>query len=158
MHTQISRRSLLLAAAAAPLATPLLAKQSPRWHDQGEGLAASGRDVVAYFGLSSRSDGVMGRSEFSTEHKGITFHFASGDNLETFLGAPDQYAPRYGGHCAFAMARDYFADGDPDAWTVHEDALYLNYSKLIRTRWLVSRDRDIRRGNVNWQEHFPGEV
>jgi len=70
-------------------------------------LASVARDVVAYFGLS-RGDGVMGSEEFATMHKGTTFHFANAENLATFQGDPDKYAPRFGGYCAFAMSSGYF--------------------------------------------------
>lgn len=157
MH--ISRRTLLITSAAA-LATPSLlsAAPGPRWYDAGAGLAASGRDVVEYFALSSRADGVMGAPEFSATHKGITFHFKDAANLATFEANPDQYVPRFGGHCAFAMARGYFASGDPDAWTVHEGELFLNVSKIIRARWLLAKQREIANGKTNWEGFYPGEV
>lgn len=155
----ISRRALVLSAACLAV-TPRLsfAESGPRWYDAGAGLAASGRDVVAYFDLGSREDGVMGTPEFSAEYKGITFHFADAQNLATFQNDPIKFAPRFGGHCAFAMSRNYFASGDPDAWTVHEDALYLNVSKTIRARWLLRRSANITSGRENWSNYYPGEL
>lgn len=156
----LSRRTLMLSAAATvALPLPAFAADGPRWYDAGQGLAASGRDVVAYFSLSSkRADGVLGSADFSTMHKGTTFQFASAENLATFQSNPDKYAPRYGGHCAFAMSRNYFASGDPDAWTIHEGALFLNVSKLIRTRWALNITSNVASGNTNWNGHYPGEV
>ncbi|MEP5155164.1 YHS domain-containing (seleno)protein [Planktotalea sp.] len=152
---KLSRRSFTLLAASS-IAMPAFAASDPRWYFGGENIAASGADVVAYFGLT-RGDAVMGNAAFSTEHKGTTFHFANAENLETFKSDPDKYAPRYGGYCAFAMSRGYFASADPDAWTVHDGALYLNYSKTIRARWAVSRSSNIETGNENWVGFYPGE-
>ena len=135
---------------------PAFAASEPRWYDNGDDLAASGRDVVAYFSLGS-GDGVLGSAEFMAEHKGTTFHFANAENLATFLGDPDTYAPRFGGYCAFAMSKGYFASADPDAWTVHEGALYLNFSKTVRARWALRRDSRIEAGDKNWMGHYPGE-
>lgn len=150
-------RRHFLALSAAGFAMPAFAASEPRWYDTGTGLAASGRDVVAYFSLEG-GDGVVGSKEFSAMHKGTMFHFASAENLATFEGDPDKYAPRYGGYCAFAMSRGYFASGDPDAWTVHEGALYLNVSKTIRARWALRRAANIEAGNGHWDGFFPGEL
>jgi len=151
----LTRRSFT-ALVAASFAMPAFAATEPRWYNNGSDLAASGRDVVAYFSLGS-GDGVLGSAEFATEHKGTTFHFANAENLATFLTDPDKYAPRFGGYCAFAMSSGYFASGDPDAWTVHEDALYLNVSKTIRARWALRRASHIASGDEKWMGYFPGE-
>lgn len=152
----LSRRSFALLVSSS-IAMPAFAATEPRWYNAGDDLAASGRDVVAYFSLDS-GDGVMGSAEFSMEHKGTTFQFASAENLATFQSDPDKYAPRYGGYCAFAMSRGYFASGDPDAWSVHEGALYLNVSKTIRARWALRRAANIEAGDKNWAGFFPGEM
>ncbi len=152
----LSRRSFALLVSSS-IAMPAFAATEPRWYNAGDDLAASGRDVVAYFSLDS-GDGVMGSAEFSMEHKGTTFQFASAENLATFQSDPDRYAPRYGGYCAFAMSRGYFASGDPDAWSVHEGALYLNVSKTIRARWALRRAANIEAGDKNWAGFFPGEM
>jgi hypothetical protein len=55
------------------------------------------------------------------------------------------------------MSSGYFAPGDPDAWTVHDGALYLNVSKTIRARWALRRSSHIASGDKNWMTHFPGE-
>lgn len=150
-----NRRSFILLAGAS-LAMPAFAASEPRWYNDGGDLAASGRDVVAYFSLSS-GDGIKGSAEFSAMHKGTTFHFANAENLATFQSDPDAYAPRFGGYCAFAMSRGYFAPGDADAWTVHDGALYLNVSKAIRARWALRRAANITAGDKNWMGYFPGE-
>jgi YHS domain-containing protein len=151
----LTRRSFIALSVSA-LALPLSAATEPRWYNAGNNLGASGRDVVAYFGLGNE-DGVMGSADFMAEHKGTVFYFANAENLATFQGDPDKYAPRFGGYCAFAMSRGYFASGDPDAWTVHDGALYLNVSKTIRARWALRRSANITAGAGHWAGFFPGE-
>lgn len=151
----LSRRSFTLLAVSS-LALPAFAASEPRWYTDGRNIAASGRDVVAYFGLNG-GDGVIGDAAFAALHKGTTFHFANAENLAAFQSDPDKYAPRFGGYCAFAMSRGYFAPGDPDAWSVHDGALYLNVSKTIRARWALRREANIEAGNDHWAGFFPGE-
>lgn len=153
---KLSRRSFTFLAASS-FAMPAFAQSEPRWYSAGKNIAASGRDVVAYFTLGNE-DGVLGSEDYAAEHKGTLFYFSNAENLETFQADPDTYAPRYGGYCAFAMSRGYFAPGDPDAWTVHDGALYLNVSKTIRARWALRRTANIEAGNGHWSGFFPGEL
>ena len=155
--TRRSFTTLAVASFATSLAMPAFATTEPRWYSKGDNLVAGGRDVVAYFSLDG-GDGVLGSDAFMAEHKGSVFQFANAGNLATFQGDPDKYAPRFGGYCAFAMSRGYFASGDPDAWSVHEGALYLNVSKTIRARWALRRAANIKAGNGHWDGFFPGEV
>ena len=144
----LSRRSFTLLVASS-FAMPAFAASEARWFNDGGDLAAGGRDVVAYFSLDS-GDGIKGSAEFMAEHKGTTFHFANAENLATFQSDPDKYAPRFGGYCAFAMSKGYFAPGDPNAWTVFEDKLYLNFSTDVRAIWQQDKPGNIAKANANW--------
>ena len=50
--------------------------------------------------------------------------------------SPRRYLPQYGGFCAFGVAGGYKADIDPEAFSLVDGKLYLNYSKSIRAKWL----------------------
>ncbi len=63
---------------------------------------------------------------------------------------PDQYAPQYGGYCAFGMSHGYAAPIDPKAWTVVEGKLYLNYSFDVRREWNKNIPGFISKANQNW--------
>ncbi|MEL7344100.1 MAG: YHS domain-containing (seleno)protein [Pseudomonadota bacterium] len=145
----LTRRTLLFAAAAAPavavLATRAAAAEPPVFSRKG--AAINGYDPVAYF-----TDGapVEGSAEFSTEWNGTTWQFANAQNLASFEADPESFAPQFGGYCAYAVARGYTASTDPDAWTVHNGKLYLNFSKGIRRRWLRDIDGEIANGEANW--------
>ena len=149
----LSRRMTLgLLAAAAPaalLATrPALAMEPPVYAT--DGVAIGGADPVAYFGLGEDDDPVIGSAEFATEWNGATWHFASADNRDTFIADPEAYAPAYGGYCAFAAARGYVAETIPEAWSVVDGRLFLNFNRRIRRRWLREIPDAIVTADGNW--------
>lgn len=154
---KISRREFGALAIATLVAKPAFAMTNPRWYDDGSGLAVGGHDIVAYFDLDEDADAVMGDVQFQTQYKGGTFQFASEANRDRFEMNPEHYIHRFGGHCAFAMSKGSFAKGDPNAWTIYNGVLYLNFNKDVRTRWKADIDANIERADSNWAGFFPGE-
>ena len=123
---------------------PALAKEPVFTTREG---AIRGYDPVAYF---SEGKPVEGLPEFSHEWNGAQWLFASADNLETFKQGPEQYAPQYGGYCAYAVANGYTAKTEPEAWTIVDDKLYLNYSLGVRKKWAKDIPGHIKKANDNW--------
>jgi YHS domain-containing protein len=121
-------------------------------HVDGDGVAAQGADVVAYYSLDTGESAVEGNQQFSSVWRGATWLFASEENLETFNTDPERYAPQYGGYCAWAMARDKLATIDPDRWDLSDGKLYLNYSTKTRNDWLENQAEDILQANGYWLE------
>ena len=81
-----TRRTFLIATAAAPLAlaaVPAFAAEPPVF--QNNGLAINGYDPVAYF---TESKPVEGSAEFTSQHEGATFQFASAENKAMFDADP----------------------------------------------------------------------
>lgn len=113
------------------------------------GLAAEGYDVVAYF-----TDGkpVKGEKQFKVVQDGATYLFASEDHRVLFEENPEKYLPAYGGYCAWAVAQGDTAGIDPEAWTIYQGRLYLNYSKKIRAKWEKDKDDNISKADANWPE------
>src|SRR5688500_7266928 len=111
------------------------------------GLALKGYDPVAYF-----TDGkpVEGKAEFTARHDGATYRFASAANRDAFVAAPAKYAPQYGGYCAFGTASGYKAPIEPDAWTVVDGKLYLNYNRSVRSKWSSDIPGYIRKADAQW--------
>ena len=148
----LTRRSFLITSLAAPaaglLATPALA-MSPRIFNT-DGVAIRGYDAVAYF---KESNDVEGSADFAVLWKGVEWRFANAENLADFEANPERWAPQYGGYCAFAMAHDAIAPTAANAWTVHNDKLYLNANRAVRTRWALSKDRFIEQADANWPHH-----
>lgn len=125
--------ALLLAFAVLLLAGVLFAAGTARAQVYSyDGVALGGTDPVAYF---TEDKPVEGSSEFAAEHADATWHFASAANRELFLANPEKYAPQYGGYCAYAAAQGAKAKTVPEAWTIHDGKLYLNYSLGVRDRW-----------------------
>ncbi|MBI4185064.1 MAG: YHS domain-containing protein [Proteobacteria bacterium] len=110
-------------------------------------LAIEGADAVAYF---TERRPVKGDSRYEFAWMGATWRFASAANRDAFAAAPDRYAPQYGGYCAWAIANGYTASIDPEAWTVHDGKLYLNYSKSVRAQWAEDIPGNVRKGDSNW--------
>ena len=103
--------------------------------------------------LRSSLDGAphsKGDTDHSSTWNGATWRFASADNKAAFDANPDAYAPQYGGYCAYAVANGYTAKTDPDAWSIVDGKLYLNYSRRVRTRWLEDVPGNIAKGDANW--------
>lgn len=147
-----TKRAFLTALAAGGAAALFLrpaTAQEGRWYEN-DGYAADGADVVAYFGLDDRDDGVRGSDEHVTDWNGARWRFANAANLAAFEADPERYAPQFGGYCAYAVSRGYTAHGDRNAWTVHDGKLYLNFNKSVRRRWLRDIGGNITKGRDNW--------
>ncbi|MBC7005397.1 YHS domain-containing protein [Photobacterium sp. BZF1] len=110
-------------------------------------LAIKGYDPVAYF---TEQQAKLGKSDYSATYKGATYHFASKDNQERFEANPTEYAPQYGGYCAFGVAMNKKFDTDPEAWKVVDGKLYLNLDKSVQKRWLEDTAGYIVSADSNW--------
>ena len=109
--------------------------------------AIRGYDAVAYF---TQGQAVKGLEKFTYPWRGATWRFASAENRDHFAASPENYAPRYGGYCAYAVAQGSTASIDPAAWSIAEGKLYLNYSLGVRERWKEDAPGNIRKADANW--------
>ncbi|MEM7042977.1 MAG: YHS domain-containing (seleno)protein [Pseudomonadota bacterium] len=112
-----------------------------------KGYAVHGYDVVAYF---TKGQPTEGSDEFQATHDGATYRFASAEHRDAFNADPAKYAPQYGGYCAFGTAMGRKFDGDPHAWKLVDDKLYLNLNKGVQERWLTDVPGFIRGAENNW--------
>ncbi len=112
-----------------------------------EGVAINGYDPVAYF---LAGDSVAGSRDFSLDWRGAKWLFSSQENRDLFEAGPEDYAPQYGGYCAFAVAYGSTASTDPAAWSIHKGKLYLNFSLGVRERWRQDPDKFIELADANW--------
>ena len=147
----IARRQFL-ALSAATAAVPLLGTAGPAFaatppvYSEG-GIAVDGTDPVAYF---TEGAPIPGNPSFTHDWNGATWQFVTGPNRDAFAADPGRYAPAFGGYCAWAVSRGYTAPTAPEAWTIHDGTLYLNYSRRIRRRWERDIPGNIMRGRANW--------
>jgi len=95
---------------------------------------------------------VEGNAEFTHQWRGATWRFASAENRDRFIAAPERYAPQYGGYCSWAVSHGYTANGDPKAWKVVDGKLYLNYNDAVKKKWEEGEREYIEQGDHNWSE------
>ena len=133
--------------AAALLVVSLQALAAGETNVDSSGLALKGYDPVAYF--TDRKP-VEGKAEFTAKHAGATYRFSSAANRDAFAAAPQKYVPQYGGYCAFGTASGYKAPIEPDAWTVVDGRLYLNYSQSVRRQWQADIPGYLRKADAQW--------
>jgi YHS domain-containing protein len=112
-----------------------------------EGDAINRYDAVAYF---TEGKAVPGETVFTFQWKDARWFFASQKNLDAFKKDPEKYAPQFGGYCAYGMSRGYKAQTSPDAWTVVDGKLYLNYNVEVRELWNKDQPAMINKANANW--------
>jgi YHS domain-containing protein len=126
-------------------ALPAAAQKAEIFADGG--AAIRGYDPVAYF---TEQKPVKGSEKFTHSWKGATWRFSSAANRDRFAAEPEKYAPRYGGYCAYGVAGGYTVSIDPEAWSLVEGKLYLNYSTGVRRDWLKDTTGYIRKAEANW--------
>ncbi|MEL6471046.1 MAG: YHS domain-containing (seleno)protein [Cyanobacteria bacterium J06623_4] len=118
-----------------------------RYFVDDAGLAIRGTDPVAYF---TEGAAISGRPEFAYSWRNATWQFASAENRDLFAANPEQYAPQYGGFCAWAVSEGYTASIDPEAWRIVDGRLYLNYSQGVQRQWEQDIPGNISRADANW--------
>jgi YHS domain-containing protein len=142
-------RKYLVAVTVLPLvlATALLGQKAPTVYTIKGDLALSGYDAVSYF-----KDGkpAKGKPEFSYQWMDATWRFSSAENLDAFKTKPEKYAPQYGGYCAFGTSQGHLVSGDPQAWKIVDNKLYLNYNKDVLGFWLQDVPGNIQKADENW--------
>ncbi len=112
-----------------------------------DGVAIHGYDAVAYF---TQSKPVKGESKFSFKWNGANWYFASQQDLDLFKANPAKYAPQYGGYCAYGVSQEHKAPTKPEAWTIVNGKLYLNYNNDVRATWQKGQSSYIIKADENW--------
>jgi len=144
-----TRRHLLTFAVAAPAVAafaPRALAATPEVYAEG-GIAVDGSDVVAYF---AQKGPVAGDPAITFDYMGATWQFSTGENRDLFAADPASYAPQYGGYCAYAVSQGYTASTVPEAWSVVDGKLYLNFSTGVRRRWSRDIPGHIAMADANW--------
>lgn len=114
-----------------------------------EGVALRGYDPVSYFTEGEPRPGLPAHSYV---HEGSKFLFASAENQRLFAKNPDQYAPQFGGYCAYGTAQGYKVSTQPDAFAVVDGKLYLNYNREVTKIWQQDVPGNIARAEEKWPE------
>jgi YHS domain-containing protein len=120
--------------------------QTTQYNNQN-GVAIKGYDPVAYF---TQNKAVAGMDAYTFDWSGSQWKFSSQSNLDSFKKSPEKYAPQYGGYCAYGCSENYKAPIDPEAFTIINNKLYLNYSMKVKTWWLKDTTTRIKAADAFW--------
>lgn len=145
IRTRFSRH-LALAVAAAIFTIASMNALAGAFNETDE-VAIGGFDPVAYM---SEQKALAGSAEFTSVYKGSTFRFQSAANRDAFAASPEKFAPQYDGYCAFGVSRGYKAVTAPDAFTVVNGKLYLNYNAEVKAMWSKDVPGYIGKADRNW--------
>ncbi|HEX8027103.1 MAG TPA: YHS domain-containing (seleno)protein [Vicinamibacterales bacterium] len=140
-------RLAVLTVALGIVGAMTLRGQTPGSINAANGVAIQGYDAVAYH---TRQEAVRGARGFSHVWGGVTWLFESANNRDTFAKSPEQFAPAFGGFCAYGVSRGYAVDIDPQAFSIVDGRLYLNYSKGVQRTWNQDRAGYIDKARRNW--------
>jgi YHS domain-containing protein len=113
------------------------------------GVAIQGFDPVAYF---ESSKAIEGNKEITAEYKKAIYWFSSEANKALFLKNPEKYVPQYGGYCAYGVSENHTSPTDPQAFTIVDDKLYLNYNLKVKELWTKDCEERIKKANENWKK------
>lgn len=143
------KRALMVVALGGIMAAAAFSQSPASSFNLQNGVAIRGYDPVAYFTMDAAVEGVP---SISAEHDGVTYYFSSEEHRELFESNPERYVPAYGGWCAWAASRNELADIDPEAFVVHNDRLFLNYSGFLNTRFRLRLDHNIELADEFWPQ------
>ena len=119
-----------------------------------DALAIEGYDPVSYF-LSKPQEG---SKKLSYSYRGVTYYFASNDNLQKFKTSPEKYEPAYGGWCAYAMGKTgEKVKVDPETYKIIDGRLYLFYNfwgNNTLDDWNEKETPLKAAGDLNWKKLF----
>ncbi len=146
-HPTIARLLTVLAIFTSVTISSIAHAAKPIYSGGRDRAAIRGYDPVAYF---TENQPVKGSKEFTFEHQGATWLFASAGNRDLFSANPEKYTPQFGGYCAYAVSQNTTASSKPQYFTIHQGKLYLNYSKPVYKRFLKNMDGLIDEAENNW--------
>lgn len=139
------KQFLILIAISVSFAIQLTAQQKPVFSKNN--IAVNGYDVVAYF---TQSKAIKGVEEYAVYWKETKWLFSTASNAALFKENPEKYTPQYGGYCAYGCSRGYKAKTEPEAWSIVNGKLYLNYNLQVRDTWKKDIDNYIKKANAKW--------
>lgn len=112
-------------------------------------IAIQGYDPVAYF---KENKAVKGNAAIKSTVDDVVYYFSSNENKALFDKNSKKYIPQYGGYCAYGVSEGYKAPIEPDAFTIIDDKLYLNYNLKVRNMWSKNLEERLTNGDKNWKK------
>ena len=143
MKAMIISAALVFSALAAPVA---MAGKDPIYTGWRNNYAVGGYDITTFYAGVP----LKGKAEHFADYKGARWRFSTQTNRDKFAAAPDDFLPAYGGYCAWALANDKLAKGNPKHWSVEDGRLFLNFNGRIKARWEKDKARFISDADERW--------
>lgn len=113
----------------------------------GQGVALRGTDTVA---LAEELDVTFGHARFTAVYDGVAYYFAEEDAMNRFTADPERYMPRYGGFCAFGVAKGKKLDGDPRYADIVDGKLYLFLNAAVFEAYSKDKAGVLAQAEKNW--------
>lgn len=106
--------------------------------DWNSGLAIGGYDPVAFF-----TDGrpMAGSPDFEFRYGGAIWRFSNVGNRAAFSAKPEIYMPQFGGYDPLGVLRGVAVAGNPNAWLITGERLYLFYDRARLETFAGDADR-----------------
>jgi YHS domain-containing protein len=140
------RTRLFLIAGIVCLLTTQAFSQTKEVFCTAEG-AIKGYDVVAYF---TEGKALKGSREITYKWNDADWYFISPANLGLFKANPIKYIPQFGGYCAYGVSENHKSPTTPEAFTIVNDKLYLNYNQKVKEIWVKNQQERINKADSNW--------
>ncbi|WNK01445.1 YHS domain-containing (seleno)protein [Thalassospiraceae bacterium LMO-JJ14] len=113
----------------------------------GNPLGMHGVDPISLF---ESDEPKIGNAEFTSEHEGVDYYFASAEAKKRFEANPELYVPQFGGFCAFGVNVGKKLDGDARYADILDGKLYLFVNDIILQKYLKNREQIIAGAYDKW--------
>lgn len=139
-------KKLLSVLAASLFASQLFAAGVQVSVDSND-VILNGYDAVAYF---TEGKPVKGTQEYTAVYDGAVYRFASKSNRNKFQANPSQYAPAYGGFCAYgtALGKKFAVNGK--AFEIVDGRLYVNKDEGVYKVWKKDVPGNVLKAEGQW--------
>ena len=131
---------------------PLLscAQQKGEYNTDKNNVLIGGYDVVSYH----QTQVLKGDEQFQAEFDGVILYFSSEKNKNEYEKAPENYMPKYGGWCAYAVGDNgEKVSVNPKTYKIIDGELYLFYNKNATNTlklWNKNEDELKKKADENW--------
>ncbi|WP_394224759.1 YHS domain-containing (seleno)protein [Pseudoalteromonas spongiae] len=111
------------------------------------GVILAGHDVIGYF---TEGKPVLGSADFTAVYNDAIYRFKSAENRDLFTQNPEQYAPQYGGFCAYGMTFGKKFEIDGKAFEIVDGKLFVNKNQDVYKAWAKAVPKHISEANNLW--------
>jgi len=111
-------------------------------------VAVSGWDIVSFY----QGEPTKGVKDITHVFMGAEWRFANEAHRDLFAINPDVFLPEYGGYCAWAVAHDKLARGNPEHWAMIDGKLYFNFNGRTKRLWTEDRSLWLAKSERYWPE------